>query len=168
MEGQKYPLWQLVTLLQNDDLEKLESYYGAFAENRSLKRNDEKFENIESALSALQQLYKDQFAKGETRASRNSNIVRTIKNIILKPFTQIRGSAGTVFVLSQEYLLLLTNLVIGDRDQLRLYEVIKGLELRGIFFDKESRKALVSFYERLGNVEKMSDSGDAIYVKKTI
>lgn len=58
--------------------------------------------------------------------------------------------------------------MIGDRDQLRLYEVIKGLELRGIFFDKESRKALVSFYERLGNVEKMSDSGDAIYVKKTI
>lgn len=86
VEGQKYPLWQLVTLLQNDDLEKLESYYGAFAENRSLKRNDEKFENIESALSALQQLYKDQFAKGETRASRNSNIVRTIKNIILKTF----------------------------------------------------------------------------------
>ena len=89
-------------------------------------------------------------------------------NIILKPFTQIRGSAGTVFVLTQEYLLLLTNLVIGERDKLRLYEVIKEFERRGIFFDKESRKALVGFYERLGNVEKMSDSGDAIYVKKTI
>lgn len=167
-EGEKFPLWQLITFLQDDDLEKLESYYHAFAENRSLKKNNEKFENIESALEALQQLYREQFAKGETRASRNSNIVRTIKNIILKPFTQTRGSAGTVFVLTQEYLLLLTNLVIGDRDQLRLYEVVKGLELRGIFFDKESRKALVSFYERLGNVEKMSDSGDAIYVKKTI
>ncbi|WP_074382646.1 DNA phosphorothioation-dependent restriction protein DptG [Acinetobacter pseudolwoffii] len=167
-EGQKFPLWQLVNLLQTDELEKLENYYDEFAENRNLKSNVDKFENIESALSALQQLFKDQFAKGETRASRNSNIVRTIKNIILKPFTQTRGSAGTVFVLTQEYLLLLTNLVIGDRDQLRLYEVMKGLEQRGVFFDKESRKALVSFYERLGNVEKMSDSGDAIYVKKTI
>ena len=64
--------------------------------------------------------------------------------------------------------MLLTNLVIGSREKLRLYEVLKELELRGIFFDKESQKALVEFYERLGNVEKMSDSGDAIYVKKTI
>lgn len=166
--GQKFPLWKLVTLLKDDDLENLENYYKAFAENRSLKINDDKFENVEAALEALQHLYKAQFAKGETRASRNSNVVRAIKNIILKPFTQTRGSAGTVFVLNQEYLLLLTNLVIGEREKLRLYEVINGLELRGIFFDKESRKALVSFYERLGNVEKMSDSGDAIYVKKTI
>ncbi|MPN63723.1 hypothetical protein SDC9_211489 [bioreactor metagenome] len=58
--------------------------------------------------------------------------------------------------------------MIGQREKLRLYDVIRELEFRGIFFDKESRKALVSFYERLGNVEKMSDSGDAIYVKKTI
>lgn len=166
--GQKFPLWKLVTFLKDDDLEILESYYQEFAENRSLIINDNKFDDVESALDALQHLFKAQFAKGETRASRNSNVVRAIKNIILKPFTQTRGSAGAVFVLTQEYLLLLTNLVIGQREKLRLYEVIKELELRGIFFDKESRKALVSFYERLGNVEKMSDSGDAVYVKKTI
>jgi DNA phosphorothioation-dependent restriction protein DptG len=27
---------------------------------------------------------------------------------------------------------------------------------------------LVAFYERMGNVERMSDSGDAVYVLKTI
>ncbi|MER0461339.1 DNA phosphorothioation-dependent restriction protein DptG [Aeromonas caviae] len=27
---------------------------------------------------------------------------------------------------------------------------------------------LVSFYERMGNVERMSDSGDAVYVRKTL
>ncbi|KXZ62329.1 DNA phosphorothioation-dependent restriction protein DptG [Acinetobacter venetianus] len=167
-EGQKFPLWKLVTQLSDADLENLESYYQAFAENRRLKINSNEFDDVVSALDALQHLFKAQFAKGETRASRNSNVVRAIKNIILKPFTQTRGSAGTVFVLTQEYLLLLTNLVIGQREKLRLYDVIKELEFRGIFFDKESRKALVSFYERLGNVEKMSDSGDAIYVKKTI
>lgn len=167
-EDQKFPLWKLVTLLKDDDLEPLENYYYKFAEDRNVEINNTNFDNIQSALDALQHLFKAQFAKGETRASRNSNVVRAIKNIILKPFTQTRGSAGMVFVLTQEYLLLLTNLVIGQREKLRLYEVIKELELRGIFFDKESRKALVSFYERLGNVEKMSDSGDAIYVKKTI
>lgn len=167
-EGHKYPLWKVVTLLQEDDFPNLEAYFHTFIENRNLTINSDKFDTIDSILEALHQVYKAQFAKGETRASRNSNVVRTVKNIILKPFTQIRGSAGTVFVLTQEYLLLLTNLVIGERDKLRLYEVIKEFERRGIFFDKESRKALVGFYERLGNVEKMSDSGDAIYVKKTI
>lgn len=166
--GQKFPLWKLKTLLSDEDLEILERYYQEFAEDRNLTIKHNRFENVESALSALQLLFKAQFAKGETRASRNANVVRAIKNIILKPFTQSRGSAGTVFVLTQEYLLLLTNLVIGEREKLRLYEVVTGLKLRGIFFDKESTKALVSFYERLGNVEKMSDSGDAIYVKKTI
>lgn len=165
---QKIPLWKLVTKFSEVDLANLEQFYEAFAENRGLKIKDNKFVDVVSAIDALQHLFKAQFAKGETRASRNSNVVRTIKNIILKPFTQTRGSAGTVFVLTQEYLLLLTNLVIGDREKLRLYEVITELESRGIYFDKESRKALVNFYELLGNVEKMSDSGDAIYVKKTI
>ena len=91
-----------------------------------------------------------------------------IKYKILKPFTQTRGSAGTIFILNQEYLLLLTNIAIGEREKLRLYEIIDEFKQRGVFFDKESQKALVEFYERLGNVEKMSDSGDAIYVKKTI
>lgn len=165
---QKVPLWKLVDTLNEQDIKPLETYCKAFAEDRNLETSNEHFSNIESLLTELQRLYKAQFAKGETRASRNGNIVRTIKGIILKPFTQSRGSAGTVFVLTQEYLLLLTNLVIGRREKLRLYEVIKELELRGIYFDKESRRALVSFYERLGNVEKLSDSGDAIYVKKTI
>jgi len=165
---QKVPLWKFVTTLTDQDVEPLKTYCHEFADNRKLKVSNSHFEDLASSLDELQRLYKAQFAKGETRASRNVNIVRAIKNIILKPFTQSRGSAGTVFVLTQEYLLLLTNLVIGSREKLRLYEVLKELELRGIFFDKESQKALVEFYERLGNVEKMSDSGDAIYVKKTI
>ncbi|MBK0063450.1 MULTISPECIES: DNA phosphorothioation-dependent restriction protein DptG [unclassified Acinetobacter] len=165
---QKVPLWQLRTTLTDQDIEPLKKYCQDFSKDRGLPISDSDLFDLSSILDELQRLYKAQFAKGETRASRNVNVVRAIKNIILKPFTQSRGSAGTVFVLTQEYLLLLTNLVIGKREKLRLYEVIKELELRGIFFDKESRKALVEFYERLGNVEKMSDSGDAIYVKKTI
>ena len=97
-----------------------------------------------------------------------NNVIKDIKNIVLKPFVQTRGRAGSIFVLNQEYLLLLTNLVIGEKEQLRLYELIIGFNKRGIFFDRESYKDLVIFYERLGNVEKLSDSGDAIYVKKTI
>lgn len=167
-KDQKLPLWQLVTQLSEIDHDELLKYCNDFAEDRELNLSTNYFESYIDILSELQQLFKAQFDKGQSRSRAGLTVVNTIKHKVLKPFTQTRGSAGTIFVLNQEYLLLLTNLVIGEKDKLRLYEVIKELELRGIFFDKESRKALVEFYERLGNVEKMSDSGDAIYVKKTI
>ncbi|MFT5298212.1 MAG: DNA phosphorothioation-dependent restriction protein DptG, partial [Colwellia sp.] len=50
----------------------------------------------------------------------------------------------------------------------RFNELIKAFESRGVYFDKQSQQALIEFYERIGNVERMSDSGDAVYVNKTI
>jgi DNA phosphorothioation-dependent restriction protein DptG len=71
-------------------------------------------------------------------------------------------------VFNQDYLVLLTNLAIGELDRLRFNELIKAFESRGVFFDKQSQQVLIEFYERIGNVERMSDSGDAVYVNKTI
>lgn len=69
---------------------------------------------------------------------------------------------------NQDYIVLLTNIVIGERDKLRFHEVIKEFEARGVYFDKQSQQNLVDFYERMGNVERMSDSGDAVYVRPTV
>lgn len=165
---EKVPLWSLVQQLSEEDSETLQQYCYEFSQDREIPLSTENFDNNFDILNELVRLFKAQFGKRQSRARVGATIVNTIKYKILKPFTQIRGSAGTIFVLNQEYVLLLTNIIIGDREKLRLYEILKEFELRGIFFDKESRKALVEFYERLGNVEKMSDSGDAIYVKKTI
>jgi DNA phosphorothioation-dependent restriction protein DptG len=86
-----------------------------------------------------------------------------------KHFIQNRGRAGRVLVFNQDYILMLTNLAIGgERDQLRFHELIQEFESRGVFFDKQSQKVLVDFYERIGNVQRMSDSGDAVYVRKTV
>ena len=73
-----------------------------------------------------------------------------------------------MLVFNQDYLILLTNLAIGEEDKLRFHELIKAFESRGVFFDKQSQQVLIEFYERIGNVERMSDSGDAVYVSKTI
>ncbi|OIF65047.1 DNA phosphorothioation-dependent restriction protein DptG [Acinetobacter baumannii] len=164
----KIPLWALVQQLTEEHFEPLKQYCYDFAADRELPLSLEEFKDCIDIMSELQYLFKEQFAKGQTRASAGNKVVNTIKYKVLKPFTQTRGSAGTIFVLNQEYLLLLTNIAIGEREKLRLYEIIDEFKQRGVFFDKESQKALVEFYERLGNVEKMSDSGDAIYVKKTI
>lgn len=87
---------------------------------------------------------------------------------MIKPFEQSRGRAGSYLVLNQDYLLLLTNISIGSREKLRLHELLVEFQNRGVFFDKSSEECLIDLFERMGNVERMSDSGDAVYVKKTI
>jgi DNA phosphorothioation-dependent restriction protein DptG len=70
--------------------------------------------------------------------------------------------------MNQDYLTLLTNLAIGENQRLRFSDLLKEFEARGVYFDKKTQQALIKFYERVGNVERMSDSGDAVYVRKTI
>ena len=83
-------------------------------------------------------------------------------------FVQSRGRHGNALVLKQDMLILLTNLTIGNQDKLRFHELMKGFEQRGVFTDKQTQQELINFYERIGNVERMSDSGDAVYVRKTV
>ncbi|MFL9494978.1 DNA phosphorothioation-dependent restriction protein DptG, partial [Acinetobacter baumannii] len=85
-----------------------------------------------------------------------------------KEFIQYRGAAGATLVINFDFFLLLTNLCIGENEKLRLNELLIEMRKRGIYFDKKSLVEIINFYERVGNVERMSDSGDAIYVKKTI
>ena len=89
-------------------------------------------------------------------------------NLAASHFIQSRGRSGRVLVLNQDYIILLTNLVVGEKDKLRFHELITAFEQRGIFVDKQTEQELIKFYERIGNVERMSDSGDAVYVRKTI
>ena len=79
-----------------------------------------------------------------------------------------RGRAGKVLVMNQDYLLLLTNLAIGLNQQLRFQELLQAFRARGVYFDKQSEQRLIDFYEHVGNVDRMSDSGDAVYVTGTI
>jgi DNA phosphorothioation-dependent restriction protein DptG len=162
------PLWALYQSIPEDQLSKLVEYAGLFAENRVLSLSEEPITNIEQALAALLDLSKRQFEKSETRSSAGNKYISFTKSALCSNFTRTRGSAGKVFVIDQEYLLLLTNLAIGGRSKLRLHELLVEFQKRGVFFDRESQGALVEFYERLGNVERLSDSGDAVYVKATI
>ena len=166
----KQPLWKFHHRTNEINLNDLIEYCKSFADYKDLSLKQTCFSTHMDVFNELERLFKAQFSKNEVRnlSEVNNKIINGIKNIVLEPFVKNRGSIGKIFALNQEYLLLLTNLAIGNRDKLRLYELIKEFEKRGFFFDKESYKALVIFYERLGNVEKMSDSGDAIYVKKTI
>lgn len=164
------PIWQVAKSVTDipETGEWLNRYAEAFKKQRELKFELTTSDDPLSGLQALLNLSVNQFLRGETRHEINGRYVRTIETELCDPFIQSRGRSGRVLVFNQDYLVLLTNLAIGELDRLRFNELVKAFESRGVYFDKQSQQALIEFYERIGNVDRMSDSGDAVYVNKTI
>lgn len=167
-KGIVVPLWQLVQELTEADIDKLNQYAQDFYEDRKLTSKLQPACDVQSAITMLSNLFREQFKKGTSREAAFNKFVNGTRETFIKPFEQSRGPAGSFLVLNQDYLLLLTNLAIGERERLRLHELLIEFQKRGVFFDKSSEECLMELFERMGNVERMSDSGDAVYVKKTI
>lgn len=83
-------------------------------------------------------------------------------------FTKNRGRLGTTLSLTQEMLLFLVKLCVGEADKIRLNSLWTKLELRGLKFDEVSKTEIIRLFERINLLEKKSDSGDAQYVKSII
>lgn len=172
-EGRKRPLWQVYLDVQNypeqaNVLQQLNDYLRDFIANRELTEHAPAMD-IEGAFEQLLAVAVEQFRDEKTeRADVNKKYIKELESQICADFIQSRGRAGRVLVLNQDQLLLLTNLAIGQREKLRLHELMAAFEQRGFYLDNQSRQSLVAFFERMGNVERMSDSGDAVYVRKTV
>ncbi|TFJ76073.1 DNA phosphorothioation-dependent restriction protein DptG [Carnobacterium maltaromaticum] len=83
-------------------------------------------------------------------------------------FIKSRGRLGYVLNATQELILLFVGVIIGDKDKILLNKLFKEFEIRGLYFDKQSRKEIISFFEDVNILEKLSDSGDAQYVKSIL
>ena len=87
---------------------------------------------------------------------------------IAKPyFLKRRGSYGYVLNINRDMLLMLTALCVKD-NKIKLNQLFKEYEKRGIFLDKYSKVEVVDFLTKLNLIDKKSDSGDAQYVKPVI
>ncbi|MGR6832000.1 DNA phosphorothioation-dependent restriction protein DptG [Aliivibrio wodanis] len=169
------PLWKLFEGINDSHIDSLNQFGEEFVADRIEKKwynielNWQHSEDKELVLAQLLEIAHAQFdrKKGRLAAYSTAAVKGTLRNI-LDPFIQNRKRGGNVLAFNQDYIVLLTNLAIGERDKLRFHEVIKEFEARGVYFDKQSQQNLVDFYERMGNVERMSDSGDAVYVRPTV
>ena len=169
----RLPLWDLASKIEEDDARGLKKYTKEFHESRNLKSNKDYALNSEQKgaqewLKTLLEIALDQFNKGETRAAAQGKFVKAIEQELCSEFYRSRGQLGKILVINQDYLSLLTNVCIGKNEKLRFHELLEEFKARGVYFDKQSQQALIVFYERVGNVERMSDSGDAVYVRKTV
>ncbi|MCG9781340.1 DNA phosphorothioation-dependent restriction protein DptG [Vibrio brasiliensis] len=170
-ETLKVPLWEISRRIQESKFEHIEKHLKQFAFAFKKKRGiPGEMKGASSALDWLENilsLSEAQFKFGGKKGL-DDKYASSVEKIMAAPFIQSRGRSGRVLVLNQDYLILLTNLVVGEKDKLRFHELITAFEQRGIFVDKQTEQELIKFYERIGNVERMSDSGDAVYVRKTI
>lgn len=125
--------------------------------------------SLQEAVNSGLNLQKRIFDK-TSRKGVNIKVVEVFEKKFAAEFITDRKAAGKYFVLNSNMLLLITNLVIigSSESKLLIDDVIEGFKARGIWLDIKSKKALLKFYENVGNVEKLSDSGDAVYVKTTI
>jgi len=167
-KGYKYPLWYLAKNIDDTSYEQLRNYAEAFKQERKLDYEVRDSGNIHDVLDDLLKIGESQFYKGQSRHGINNRYVEVIESELCNHFIKSRGRGGKVLVINQDYLLLLTNLSIGVNKKLRFHELLSEFKKRGVFFDKKSQQALIQFYERIGNVERMSDTGDAVYVCRTI
>lgn len=173
----KSPLWAYAMALQEATEIQRESAFRSlhgFAERfRDARKLSQTTEAPSDALSAMQQLIsygKRQFLKSvdKERNDYQQKYMNVFDTEVAKNFIEQRGRSGKVLVINQDFVLLLTNLSIGERETIRFHELLVEFQSRGFYFDKSSQQALLAFYERVGNVDRMSDSGDAVYVRNTI
>ncbi|MCF0259893.1 MAG: DNA phosphorothioation-dependent restriction protein DptG [Erysipelotrichaceae bacterium] len=87
---------------------------------------------------------------------------------LAQKFLKNRKRNGSMLNLTEDLLITLTILVIGEQNQIKLNDLFTGLEERGVYLDSASRKQVIQFYEKLNLIEKKSDSGDSMYVKRIL
>jgi len=80
-------------------------------------------------------------------------------------FLKRRGSLGYTLNITEEYLLFITKLCIKHKEKIKLKDLFKEYNKRGLYFDRDSQTKIVQLFEKLNLIEKKSDSGDAQYVK---
>lgn len=126
--------------------------------NNEVTANSES-KSLEEAFRSLYNALKQGMSK-TARERYGSHVEHLGENQFIKR----RGSSGTVFNITNEFIILLTAVSVkGER--IPLSRLFNEFERRGITFDWRSKKEIVQFLDKSNFIDKKSDSGDAQYVK---
>ncbi|MDH4943956.1 DNA phosphorothioation-dependent restriction protein DptG [Sulfurimonas sp. C5] len=154
-----------------ENVEAFDYFHKIYREAKELNNDEKVFKSkdLTESLNALLDSSYEQFRPSYPNRFRAlTKYLNVFKRHIAQPFTKSAGRNGTVLSFDQDTIILLTNISIGESKQLRFQELLKEFKKRGVFFDSKSQNELLNLYERVGNIERKSDSGDAVYVKTTI
>ncbi|MCG0733513.1 DNA phosphorothioation-dependent restriction protein DptG [Lactiplantibacillus paraplantarum] len=151
-ENFKYRMELLVNLKQF-----IEAYREQFPVTK-LADIDFNYNSLSSQINILRLILEKH--KGAT----DSRYAKSLEEISQQGYLRQHGRLGRVFSLSNQTILMLTAAIVGSHKML-LKDVFNALQQRGIYFDRLTREQVVRLFERVNVLEKLSDSGDAQYVK---
>jgi len=164
----RMPLWKLASKLDAEDIDILTQYTKDYSASRDIPLKDDiPSYDVRAWLNELLRIAVEQFGKTGSKKAALGRFVTVTEQELCSTFAKPRGRVGKILVMNQDFIALLTNLAVGNKEKIRFYELLDEFRKRGVYFDKQSQQELIAFYERVGNVERMSDSGDAVYVRKT-
>ncbi|MGJ3254913.1 MAG: DNA phosphorothioation-dependent restriction protein DptG [Alcanivorax sp.] len=175
-EATRYPLWKHYQYVEGvpekekSELQRgLTSFLERYRATRGRKPWSGELSTPEDVFKAIVSTANEIFSQPRSsQLTVNRKVVASFETEVARHFIQNRKRGGRVLIMNQDYLLLLTNLAVGNKEKLQYQQLIEEFKRRGVWFDQQSQQALIEFYERVGNLERMSDSGDAVYVRKTI
>lgn len=172
LQNDNLKLYQLETIFDENDINLMKNFHTKFRETKKLPLENGLIEenNIREVLTNIFNSSFEQFKEGNKVDRKNAldKYLKAFEKQVASPFIINRGRAGKVLVMDQDRLILLTNIAIGEKKKVRFQELLNEFNSRGIYFDIKSQVELINVYEKIGNIERKSDSGDAVYVKTTI
>lgn len=115
----------------------------------------------------LYDLIEYQFNKSN-RSARYNDYKEWFVKFVQNNFAKRRGALGYNLNITEDDIILITKICINDNKKLKLNNLFKEFEKRGLFFDRDSSKKIIQLYEKLNLLEKKSDSGDAQYVRSVL
>ncbi|MBO0477193.1 DNA phosphorothioation-dependent restriction protein DptG [Vagococcus sp. DIV0080] len=119
--------------------------------------------NLMEQISQLRQ-----WLKADIPNESVSRFKRSFDEFFRLGFIKSRGRLGKVLNAPADLILLLVAVIVEPKGRMLVRDVFKELEKRGIFFDSQSRQEVIKLFEEVNILEKMSDSGDAQYVKSIL
>lgn len=121
----------------------------------------------EEAIRHLYKCVEAQFLETERKRANqfyNEKFSEFCKNRWVKN----RKKSGLVLNLTERDIIFLTKLSLKEEEKIRLNDLYKQYEYRGIYLDNSSKEYLQEFFTKLNLIDKKSDSGDAQYVKRIL
>ncbi len=152
------------------EIKKIEKEYtdaiGDYKKFSEISERDGKNET-DSAIRHLYDCVQAQFIN-TTRTRASAAYVEKLTEFYKNRWLKNRKKAGLVLNLTERDIIFLTKISIQNKDRIRLIDLFKEYEKRGIYLDNTSKGLLQEFFTRLNLLDKKSDSGDAQYVKRIL
>lgn len=121
----------------------------------------------EEAIRHLYKCVEEQFL-GTDRKRANQFYNEKFSEFCKNRWVKNRKKSGLVLNLTERDIIYLTKICLRNQDKIRLNDLYKEYEYRGIYLDNTSKEYLQEFFTKLNLIDKKSDSGDAQYVKRIL